>query len=217
MGVGGMGRLIAGVVAVLATSAVAVSSASAKTALVLRTARGPLAPGQEMTMFSANLFFEIGEIECSTTSARMIVGNANGPGTITSLVTTGEEPGGACTTAVGPATMAASGLPWSIAFATMGKSVVSGNVTINGGKVIVDQSFVSTFFGKGNPELTTTASKLKGTFNIGGPMTITLDAKVRNKGKINGNITITTGGSMRLSGDLTSEGEPVEAVLEKVK
>jgi hypothetical protein len=212
-----MRRLIIGAVVVLAMSAAAISSASARTTVVLRTARGPLAPGQEMSMFSANLFFELGEIECSSTTARMIVGNSNGPGTITSIGLTGEEPGEACRTAVGPATVAASGLPWSIAFTVERKPVVTGSVIINGGKVVVDQSLISTFFGKGNPELTTRAAKLKGTFNIGGAMTITVDAKVTNKGKVNGGITINAGGRLRLSGDLTSEGEPVEAALETIK
>ena len=110
-----MRRIIIGMLAMLAIGAATAGSASAKMTVELRTARGPVIAGQELLLSSSNVYFSVGEIECSA-DARMIVGNANGPGSITGLSLHGNNPGEPCTSAFGAAGVAAQELPWSIAF-----------------------------------------------------------------------------------------------------
>jgi hypothetical protein len=205
-----MRRIIIGMLAMLAIGAATASSASAKMTVELRTARGPVIAGQELLLSSSNVYFSVGEIECSA-DARMIVGNANGPGSITGLSLHGNNPGEPCTSAFGAAGVAAQELPWSIAFSASRKGgVVNGGVVINSGGPL---RVVSTFHGKGtNPEMDIAAKKLKGTFGMGGPVVITMtEQKVVNKGMVVGNITINGGGRMSVTWTLTSEGEPVLA------
>jgi hypothetical protein len=211
-----MRRIIIGIVAVLAIGAAAASSASAKMTVELRTAKGPVIPGQELVLSSSNVYFSVGEIECSA-NARMQVGNSNGPGSITGLSLYGNAPGEPCNSAFGAAGLAVRELPSSITFTASrkGGGKINGSVVIStGGPLRV----VSTFHGKStNPELDITAKTLKGTFPIGEPVVITMtEQKVVNKGMVVGNITINGGGRMSATWTLTSaEGEPVEASVKR--
>jgi hypothetical protein len=197
-------------VVALAFGAMLAATASAKTVLTLKTAKGPLTAGAEVKAFSSNLIFvtSAGDLECSenTLTGELLTNSgAKDKGKVTSETSKGKEAGGLCkTSAFGPTEIVSSGFPWPIEFKTKGITKLKGTKKI---------TFTSTFPKAGGAKCTFEASKVEAKFNTSGPVTITTTKQIfkRNK-KLSAEICPEKG---ELSGEfnLTSHGETVEAEL----
>jgi hypothetical protein len=148
-------------VAVFAMTAVAASSASAATRLVLKTSSGNLKAGDPVKGDSSNLIFatSAGNLECSEnelTGSVTVNEAVKDKGTITGEKSTGAEGGGACktTTPLGPALITAEHLPWSLELLSSGKAKVKAK------KV----AFKSVFPAAGGAICTFEASTVNATF-----------------------------------------------------
>lgn len=153
--------------AMLAVGAALATSASAKTVLIGRTAKGPLAKGAEIKASSTNLKFvtSAGNLECSS---NILTGTletneaAKDKGKITEEQLTGKEAEGDCktTTVLGRAKIEAKGFPWPTEFTTKGKNTVKGTKKV---------TFKLTFPEAGNVECIFESAKVSSTFTPGKP------------------------------------------------
>jgi hypothetical protein len=198
------------VVAVFALTAVLAASASAKTVLTLKTAKGPLAAGAEIVAESSNLEFvtEAGALQCSSNILTGTIANNGGAkdkGEITKESSTGGEPGGACktTTPLGYTNITSLHLPWSIEYTTKGTSSVKGK------KI----TFESVFPLAGGAICTYEAAKVASTFNTSGVITQTTTNQVFKVNKKVSNAACPKSGKLSGSFKLFSKGEAVSAEL----
>ncbi len=199
--------VVAGVVAAALCLTIA-AMAFAKAGLTLKTAKGPVATGQEIKAESTNLVFETsaGNLECTKNVISGPAGNngsSKDKGSIEHEESTGSEPGGLCktTTPLGPTSIAVEHLPWEDIFTSKGVNEAKGK------KI----TFVSTFPNAGGLKCTFEASKVKSTFTIGGPVVIhTAKQKFKANKKTSG-----TGcpkeGTLTGEWTVTSAGETVES------
>ena len=180
----------------------------AASGLTLKTAKGPVASGQEIKATSTNLIFEtsVGNLECTK---NVIAGPAGTNGTkkdkgqITSEESTGTEPEGKCktTTPLGATSIAVEHLPWEDIFTSKGVNEAKGK------KI----TFVSSF--SGGIKCTFEAAKVKSTFTIGGPVVIhTVKQKFKGNKKAN-NAACPKEGTLSGEWSVTSGGETVESEL----
>jgi hypothetical protein len=201
--------VLAGLV-VCALSLAIAAMAFAKAGLTLKTAKGPIATGEEIKAESTNLIFETsaGNLECTKNVIAGPAGNngsSKDKGSITEESSTGGEAGGLCktTTPLGPTSIAVEHLPWEDIFTSKGANEAKGK------KI----AFVSTFPNAGGAKCTFEASKVKSAFTIGGPVVIhTVKQKFKANKKVSNPQCPKEG---TLSGDwtVTSKGETVESEL----
>jgi len=196
-------------VAVFALAAVFVGSASAKTVLTLKTAKGALTAGQEIRAESSDLVFvtSTGNLECTSNilTGEVTVNNAaKDKGTVTKESSTGGEAGGLCktTTGLGPASIVSSGFPWPIEYKTSGASQIKGTKKI---------AFTSTFPGAGGAQCTYEAAKVKSTINTSGVITQTTTNQVFKANKKTSNPACPKEGKLSGTFKLFSGSEAVEA------
>ncbi len=157
-------------VAVVAASALMVSSASAATTLVVRDSAGIIPAGTVLTAESTNLVTvtAAGNLECEHNVLPATLGN-NSSTKIKSSSTEEKSFGsylgieGACkTSSAGPAIINTSNFPWPEEYKAKG---AAGTVTVKGTKKV---AFTSTFLGLAPPnKCTFEASKIVSTFAAG--------------------------------------------------
>jgi hypothetical protein len=200
-------------IAVLAMGAVLVANATAagKRVLSLRTAgAGELVVGSELHRYSSNWVFttSAGNIECTATATgSLTVNNSSKTKATFSLFTyEGPESGGACktTTAFGRAEV--TGCPASKAFVELTnklQKIEKGEKTL---------CFKATFPAAGGISCQYEATKIKSTFNSGGPEEVKTVAQKYKRAKVS-NAACPKEGTLSYTSNLTSGGEPVEAVL----
>jgi hypothetical protein len=199
------------VIAVFALTAVLASSASAKTVLTLRTAKGPLAAGAELKAESSNLEFvtEAGALQCSSNILEGKLtnnGGAKDKGTVTKESSTGGEPGGDCktTTPLGYTAITASGFPWPIEYTTKGTSTLKGTKKV---------TFTSVFPEAGGAVCVYEAAKVLSSINTVGVITQTTTNQVFKANKKTSNPACPKEGKLSGTFKLFSGGEAVEAEL----
>jgi len=200
-------------VAVFAMSAVAVSSASAKTVLTLRAGGTPLAAGTHIVAVSHNLVTvtAAGNLECETDELEEVVLNnestkdkgTSETGMSRNFGTYLGIPGACKTSAAGPAMITTSNYPWPEEATTKGTNVTKGTKKItftseflalegpNNKCTFEDAKITSTFkpgaHGSPTPlEFTTTNAKFK--LNSKAPGTAPICPK---EGLLSGNWTVT--------------------------
>ncbi len=197
-------------VSLLAFSAAAAGSASAKTVLIAKTAKGKLAPGATLTAFSSNLVFvtSAGNLECSEntlTGTLETNESAKDKGKVTKEASKGKEAGGLCkTSAFGPTEIAASGFPWPVEFNTKGITKIKGTKKV---------TFTSTFPDAGNAKCVFEAAKVESKFNTNGPVKITTTKQVFKRAKKGSAEICPEKGELSGEFNLTSNGEVVEGEL----
>ncbi len=197
--------------AVFAVFALSASMASAKTVLTLKTAKGPLAAGANITASSGDLIFttEAGNLECTSNVISGTLANNSGTkdkGSATSESSTGGEAGGLCktTTPFGPAEIVSSGFPWPIEFTTKGTATVKGSKKVQ---------FTSTFPAAGGAKCEFEASKVVSSFNAtagSGPITLTTTSQLFKINKKTSNPACPKTGTLSGHFTLTSSGEAIE-------
>ncbi len=189
-----------------------VASASGKAGLTLKTAKGPLVKGQEVTGFSSNLIFttEKGKLECSENTLIGTVetnGEAKDKGPITGEISEGAETEGKetklCKTGLGPAKIESKHLPWTIEFTS------KGTIEVKGKKV----TFKSTFPGLGGISCVFEASTVKATFNTSGPVIAKTTSQKFKANKKESNEACPKEGTLSGEFAMTSDKETIEAEL----
>jgi hypothetical protein len=202
--------------ALLAIGAALASSASAKTVLIGRTAKGPLAKGAELKASSTNLKFvtSAGNLECTSnvlTGTVSVNEAAKDKGTITEESSTGNEAEKDCktTTVLGRTKIKAEGFPWPTEFTTKGVNTVKGTKKV---------AFRSIFPEASNVECIFESSKVTSSFTVGAhgkpvPAEITTTNQVFKLSKKGSNAACPKEGKLSGTFAITSNGEVVETEL----
>jgi len=190
--------------AVLALSAVLASSASA---VLMETAAGMYRTGGHLGLGMALAFATTaGNIECnkSVLNGTLVT---NGGKTVKASITeasfAGEEEGGACKSALGPAEITTKGFPWPEQFKSTGAAMFKGTKKV---------AFEAVFPALGSMSCTFESSKVAETFTPGTPaepqpLVLTVPGQVFKLNKKASNPACPKEGTMSGAISVTGEGE----------